>query len=324
MADPSVCRIAESLVDLCEIERQVTTVRLPSLDAEHAECQALSSCLCALLERALGVFAQLDLEGLTEQSEASRDWSVDGALAAAPARISDICFAGTFELRRVLRDLRDAETVDELSVALEAAHRKLSRAVRAALNAERQESFSASTAPGENGPDLSPEIETALAVRRLYTVFRRSLRQPTDDSPEALLAALRYAAGALAALVAAPAYANVRASDRALLRRLRERVIEWARHHRPFDAGVRLLEDVSTCADLLRGINRRQELRAYDQVVIRRLATPGDLDRKGWSAALESLFGLDDELDASIERMRKDADAPALAAEVRARLLELA
>jgi hypothetical protein len=116
----------------------------------------------------------------------------------------------------------------------------------------------------------------------------------------------------------------VRASDRALLRGLRERVIAWARHDRLANAGVQLLEDVLTCANLLRGINRRQELRAYDQVVIRRLTAPGDLDREGRSAALESLFGLDDELDALIERMRKDTGAPALAAEVRARLHELA
>jgi hypothetical protein len=322
VADPSVSRIAESLVDLGEIGRQVAAVRLPSLDAEHLECQALSSRLCELLERALAVFAQLDPEGLTEQSETAHEWSVDGALVGEPARIWDICFAGTFELRRVLRDLRDAETVDELSVALEAAHRKLSRAIRAVLNAEPQESSSA--APAENSPHQAAEIEAALAVRRLYTVFRRSLRRPTDDSPEALLTALRYAAGALAALVAAPAHESVRASDRALLRGLRERIIAWARHDRPANAGVQLLEDVLTCANLLRGINRRQELRAYDQVVIRRLTAPGDLDREGRSAALESLFGLDDELDALIERMRKDTGAPALAAEVRARLHELA
>lgn len=38
------------------------------------------------------------------------------------------------------------------------------------------------------------EVASALAVRRLYTNFRRGLRRPEQETAEAVLSALRYAA----------------------------------------------------------------------------------------------------------------------------------
>ncbi|HEY3493668.1 MAG TPA: hypothetical protein VGK73_03235, partial [Polyangiaceae bacterium] len=150
----------------------------------------------------------------------------------------------------------------------------------------------------------------------------RSLRSPADESREGVLAALRYAAGALAALVSEPAYAHVRASDRAPLRRLRERLLVWARHDGSASVGLELLEDVTTTADLLRGINRRQELRAHDLAALRELSQGPREAPSAWLSQLDGLFGLDDALDDLIERLKRDFEPGAVSGAL-ARLAEL-
>lgn len=123
-----------------------------------------------------------------------------------------------------------------------------------------------------------------------------------------MLTALRYAAGALATLVASPHYTAIRASDRALLRQQRERLLDFARAGKPTNAGIQLLEDLFTCADLLRDINRRQELRAHDVALMRELVAEAPRERADWLAGLERLAGLDDTLDGLAARLRASAD----------------
>jgi hypothetical protein len=148
------------------------------------------------------------------------------------------------------------------------------------------------------------ELESSLAVRRLYAEFRQNLRRAEDESSEGVLTALRYAAGALAALTASPHYSAVRASDAALLRSQRARLLEWSRSGKPRAAGLQLLEDISTVASLLRDINRRQELRAHDTKVIADLLTGKSLDRAAWLTGLARLAGLDDSLDRLTAQLR--------------------
>jgi hypothetical protein len=73
-----------------------------------------------------------------------------------------------------------------------------------------------------------------------------------------------------------------------------------------------LLEDVRTCGDLMRGINRRQELRAHDRALLDRVgAGPhAQLAIERWLDALDPLFGLDDALDDLLARA-STAIAPA-------------
>jgi hypothetical protein len=124
-----------------------------------------------------------------------------------------------------------------------------------------------------------------------------------------VLEAVRYAGGALSTLAGKPCYADVRFSDRVVLRRLRERALTWARHDRSVPAGLRLLDDIWTCSDLLRGINRRQELRDHDRALIPRLLRGPDDDVAAWFVELDSLYGLDDDLDQLFERARAIAKA---------------
>jgi hypothetical protein len=116
--------------------------------------------------------------------------------------------------------------------------------------------------------------------------------------------ALRYAAGALAAISASPHYHSVRIADRALLRRQRERLLEWSRAGRTVSAGLEALEDIAICADLLRDISRRQELRAHDTELIRRLLADSNRELWAWLPELERLRGLDDQLDRLVGQAR--------------------
>ena len=210
---------------------------------------------------------------------------------------SDLCFAGLLEMKGVQRQLGEAREEDELLSAVEAGRRKLIRAIRAVLKV----AHAGSEVPEAlNDPlDLScTEVESALAARKLYARFRRSLRRPPDDTPEGVLHALRYAAGALAALRTDPAYAYVRATDRTMLRGLRERILEWARGEKAAQRGLELMGDVETTADLLRGINQRQEVRLHDRALVARLGALGPDDANAEVAAdLARLEGLDDALD---------------------------
>jgi hypothetical protein len=212
--------------------------------------------------------------------------------------VQDLCFAGFIELKQSLRELTACATNDERAVAMESARRNLHRISHAVL----------SVSADPNDPiDLTlskASLESSFAVRRLYAAFRRSLRRPANESPEAVLEAVRYAVGALAALVSSPAYRDVRAQDRFVLRSLRERALAWARKDRTSKEGLRLLGDVWTCADLLQGINRRQELHNHDQELLRALVADPSGDA-GWWARLPRLEGFDDELDAILSRSQE-------------------
>lgn len=241
-----------------------------------------------------------------------------GAMVLSPPRLANVCFAGALELTRVLRELDSAHEISDMLVAAETARRKLLRAARAVLDAA-DDVVDDEPAWRHEGSDLG----AALVVRRLYSRFRRSLRRAAGDDAEAVLGAVRYAAGALATLVTSPAYAEARISDRTLLRRLHARTLGWAREDRGVTSGRQLLDDVWTTADLLRGINQRQELRAHDAAAsVVAMQGPGDSPDR-WRTALDALVGLDDELDGLVERALEPCDPRLVADAIRARLIQL-
>jgi hypothetical protein len=232
-------------------------------------------------------------------------FSTEPLSGTTPAsRLGDLCFAGVLDLSQAVRRLEQARSFEELLTAAEAALRKLRRCVQAVLAAVQEAGLFAVF----DGLPLRPEPEdltSTLAVRRLYAEFRRSLRQPEGATAAEVFVALRYAAGALAVLTASPHYYHARVSDRSLLRALHRRVLAWARTDRSTEAGLQLLNDTRTCADLLRGINCRQEIRAHDRALIEQLsAGPTGGDGEEWSQRLDLLFGLDDRLDALIDAAR--------------------
>lgn len=290
---------------------------------------AVAEDLHSLLEQAidtLGALRDLDDEprandlvlDFGEGDPESDEGSAPRTLALSPPCLANICFAGALELGRVRRELACARTRLGTLVAAETARRKLLRVFRAALDAADDV---AEPEPGWRH-EVS-DLRAGLVVRRLYAEFRRSLRRPAGDDADAVLHCVRYAAGALATLVTAPAYAEARASDRGLLRRLHGRAIEWARSDRSVQGGLQLLDDVWTSADLLRDINRRQELRAHDAAAIRVvLRGPAD-GMTAWMGLLDALVGLDDQLDGLILRAASSDDVGTVADGIIGRLLQL-
>jgi hypothetical protein len=280
------------------------------VEAEVGELQRIVERAIANLD-ALQSFDEPD--PLVEWEELDTAVEPDAWLVSPRSRtmlaVADISFAGGLELRRVLRDLVKATDEDRKLVAAESARRKVRRAIRATLEAARESGVDI-LGGDHQGHHQVADVASGLAVRRLYARFRRSLRRATDDSPEAVLAAVRYAGGALATLVTSPDYADVRVADRTVLRRLRERALYWARHDRGAASGLQLIEDLFTCGDLLRGINLRQELQQHDRARVETLANGPVDDVASWFAELAPLFGMDDRLDAILDAVRGEVPGP--------------
>lgn len=315
--------IAPLLLRLRGIADETARLDLAAADGDEIATANIANQLGAILERAISTFVVIQTLMDDESTELVVDLETDAWIPHSTdqllPRVADVCFAGGIELRRVHRELVAAPAAERL-VAAETALRKVRRAIRAVLEAARETGASDVLGGVHRGQHQVSDVASGLAVRRLYSSFRRALRDPVDDSPEAVLMAVRYAAGAMATMVASPDYPDVRASDRAVLRELRERALRWARGERSVVAGMNLLADLRTCGDLLRGINRRQELREHDHALLEKLRFGPNGDLGVWMEAVESLIGIDDTLDELIERMRGDAT---MVSAVIARLEEL-
>jgi hypothetical protein len=178
--------------------------------------------------------------------------------------------------------------------------RKLRRAIAAVVDAIAQcEGLEPQLADEEQAL-----IESAVAVRQMYTKFRRSLVDCDEDDPAGIRRAIRFAAVSLAVLLGSDAFCDVRLADRRLLRSLQTRIFGWVRHEGSDADGVRLHQDIRATADLLRGINLRQELQQHDhELASRALAAltedPGAM--REWMGRLRALSGRDDAVDQLIE-----------------------
>ncbi|HSI05093.1 MAG TPA: hypothetical protein VLC93_11465, partial [Myxococcota bacterium] len=143
-------------------------------------------------------------------------------------------------------------------------------------------------------------VEVSIAVRRVYTRFRRSLvTSLTDD--ESVTRALDAAVASITQLLAHVDRTDIRAQDVALITGLRERIATWFRERGSVDAGRRIHADLVTTSDLLRLVNQRQELRVHDAEVIDTalsLVSAGAASREPLLMILGPLDGMDDALDA--------------------------
>lgn len=321
---PEASSQTELLGDLAELARSLDELQKSALD--EAAAARLTVELTRIVRSALATVTALEQLDSMEPSgpTSERDWEPQTwvgvrATAAAPPRLSDVCFACSFELNVALRALERARDYDAQLLATESARRKLYRAIHAVLRL----SPNAGATREALERRIDHELAASLAVRRLYAEFRHNLRRAEDDSSDAVLTALRYAAGALATLTASPRYRDLRVSDAALLRSQHARLLEWSRSGKPRAAGLQLLEDLSTSASLLRDINRRQELRAHDTDSIRALLAHPPHERADWLIQLDRLIGLDDTLDRLAARLRASPSADVVD-EIVARLSALA
>ena len=252
-----------------------------------------------LLVRSLAIAEQLDeMAGGSEPLPGDSPGDVFQPAIERREELSDVCFGAALELRQLRRQIEAAgEREVELLVAVESASRKLRRVIAAIL--EAAERVSDDPVPQIAAP--AEEVEAALAVRRLYASFGRGLRPYDSGDPASILNALRYAAGALAAMVASADFSETRLLDRRMLLDLQARLLTWARGARDLEEGERILSDIGTASALLRGINGRQELRAHDEALIGSLLArhPRDVaEVRRFLTEVRALEGRDDELDA--------------------------
>lgn len=286
----------QTLLALRRLADELATIDPNAADGDELAARTLTGELQRLSRRTLEL---LDVFRRDETSSPSLDaidqdaWQTTSNVEPG---IADMAFAVTIELRSVQRELGRASSVVERFIAIEAARRKLRRAIRVTLETARTIGIADVLGGEHRGHHHVADVASGLAVRKLYAEFRRALRSPTGKTNDEVMAAMRYAVGALAVLVSNPDYADVRANDRTALRSLRERALRWAREDRTTGTGLQILADVTACAELMRGINLRQELRAHDASLIASLRTES-LSPVEWHARCAALFGLDDQLD---------------------------
>jgi hypothetical protein len=239
-------------------------------------------------------------------------------------QVGNLAFAARSELRRAERVLlAPGDDHDRLLVACESARRKLRRAIHALLDA-------AGAALGCEFPlsGVAAEVEAAVAVRRMFAKFRRSLPACDVSDGAQVRRALRFAAVSLAVMVGSSDFGDIRAPDRQLLLGLQARILAWARDGGSESTGRQLYLDLQTAADLLRAIDQRQELVAHDHAWLEKIARalgvdapPEDVLRRV-APGLHAIAGKDDVLDA-IAAAPLDGGAAAQVARLRARLAAL-
>lgn len=340
----STVRLAE-IDDVAEaiavaFQRAAAVAILPHLRADHAG--NLEREVVRPLHDAIGIaiagIAELELE-LEGQDVEGLEW--DDALEPTrdgPARwlgrmlsdelwqqVADVCFVARGELRRAERTIRrtGASHEDRLA-ACEGAHRKLQRVLGGVL-------ATLGRARGGAVPviaELAADIESAVAVRRMYARFRRSLPACDPADPASVRGALRCSAVSLAAMVGGNEFGDVRTSDRALLLELQGRILGWARDGASERDGAQLYRDIVTAAELLRSINLRQELAAHDRRMLREaaaaLAAADPAAAIATAApALHALDGRDDALDAAVERALREPPSQDRLAALRAAVAAL-
>lgn len=237
--------------------------------------------------------------------------------AASCRQISDMCFAARFEMSRVQRSM-ESSMVDlnrDLVIECESAGRKVRRALAhlevALRRAEGRSIMSVSTAEAET--------EAAIAVRRLYRRFRKRLVFLEGASDLHVRKSLSIALGSLTNMMRDPDYGEVRIHDRRLLDGLEDRILNWAQLGQSAYEGEHLCQDIAAAAELLAGINQRQELQLHDTKKVvallartKRTRRPDVDEAQAVMRELGCLEGLSSHVDAILDQLNAGQPAPSL------------
>lgn len=154
------------------------------------------------------------------------------------------------------------------------------------------------------------DVQVSLQIRRLYRNLRRETHQrDVSASAGALEDGLRAVLYRIVAFRELTIYPFLRVDDRVNIRRLVKRILEWLNATRR-DAmqGRRLWQDLVGFTEILFQVSYRQELQDWDRDVVektwRALFDREDAPRELpdlLHRELETLAGLDDELDALLD-----------------------
>ena len=147
------------------------------------------------------------------------------------------------------------------------------------------------------------DVEVSLQIRKLYWNLRRETGK--DRGENSLEKRLRSVLYRILAFRELSVYPFLRVDDRVNMRQLMKRILDWLNsHERDEGRARRLWEDLSSFAEILVQVSHRQELQDHDlRLVAKAYRTlfpfGGECQRvpDELLAALQSLLGLDDELD---------------------------
>lgn len=164
---------------------------------------------------------------------------------------------------------------------------------------------------------LRDETETALLIRRAYTIFRNDVLGSTAPDIRTIRNRMRHTGATLSKLTGRSIFSSFRIYDQRLLVTLKQRVHGWlAGESHDLVVGMRIWEEVVVVATCMSEINHRAELREYDRDACERVlhvlrqappkqAEEVQLEHAELMTALQPLFGRDPELDAVIEGRRE-------------------
>lgn len=217
--------------------------------------------------------------------------------------VDEIAFFAKMELRqRIDRVTRAADAKDpqHLLVECDGALRRIRKSLSA---------VDATIAKAEAVPRklvFETELDTAVWVRQAYGEFRHAVFGGGTPAPEELYKRFRRIGTHIPMLTGKRRYHVIRVQDRLLFRALHARILGWLREHGIAGdpvSGTRLWQDICGFAEMLKLVNRRQELVAHDRELIEAVLDAMDEGdnapaAQGIRLLLEPLAGYNDDIDA--------------------------
>ncbi len=195
------------------------------------------------------------------------EWLID---ACRPADLEaddteDVLYFAGLELRSSLDPLTQSSTTNEQAAVLCA--RVLGTAVRTMVTVERE---MCRVFGGEPKLGWALEPGVALETRQAYSAFRGAIVSwgRFDGSPSAELVQTRLEVGkaAIVALRESHVWPRFRMADRLEFLRIEDRIDRWRSTPGALAKdGASTWDDLVSFAELLEGINMRQELREFDR-----------------------------------------------------------
>lgn len=239
--------------------------------------------------------------------EQALDEVVERRMSSLVDVVADVAFLANLEVRQRLERLERLVDSDRQWSIIGECDGSLRRLRKAVLTLDR--AFSRAGF-GPARLDYASELEISLEVRRAYAKLRARVRALGEPSTEELYVQLRAIGTALAILVGWKGYPNLRIRDRMQLRDLQRRLLAWFKSDRPPAEGLHLWRDLEAFVQILAAVNRRQELQEHDaRVVQAALSSISDTSKQlpfSTRESLERLAGLDDEVDALLDRTADD------------------
>ncbi len=220
--------------------------------------------------------------------------------------VADLAFIVHGELKQKLPRLaRVSNSTDPWNILAECDH--VLRRIRKSFTAlENSVAFAVGCTPLL---DFYSELQQSLAIRCSYRKFWKALSVPEGPDPTEVRKSLRDMGTRIAMLVGHQVYVDLRIQDRQQLRTLQGRILSWLKGEGDpsVQAGVRICQDFSGFAQMLRQVSRREEVSTYDREIIGQLQAMLELPQESpllnpsEYSCVSLLEGMNDDLDLVID-----------------------